>query len=308
MDFKYSDPTIVKQHDEPIDIDVPEHPDARWGAPDPTHDPRLLAAFRPRPTDVLIATAPKAGTTWLQQILHQLRSGGDEDFTCIDTVVPWLELPRPKTDRRTLLAHYEALPDPRVFKTHCTYEQTPGGASVARIVLSSRDPRDCCLSFYHHILGMTETARDRVGIKAPASFAEHVEQWLAAGAWYRNIRSWWPYHNHPNVLWLRYADMKSDPGAAIERIRAFLGWPLDEALRARVLEYCSFAWMKAHNEKFTPNDGTEQPLFKSGAFIRKGEVGDHRTLMTAAQGARILARARDELPEDALRFLELADE
>lgn len=285
-----------------------DNPDARWGEPDPTHDPRILAAFRPRPTDVLIVTAPKAGTTWMQQILHQLRSGGDADFTCIDAVVPWLELPRRNIDPRTLLARYEALPDPRVFKTHCTYEQTPGGVGTARIVLSSRDPRDCCLSFYHHILGMTDAARASVGLQVPASFEEHVERWIDAGAWYRNILSWWPHHKHPHVLWLRYEDMKADPDAAIERIRAFLGWPLNEAARARVREYCSFAWMKAHDAQFSHHADADQALFKPGAFIRKGAVGDHRTLMTPAQGERILARAREVLPEDALRFLGLADQ
>jgi len=298
---------MTTQRDSVTETDIPENVDARWGAPDSTHDPCILAAFRPRPTDVLIVTAPKAGTTWMQQILHQLRSGGDETFTCIDAVAPWLELPRPATDRRTLLARYEALPDPRVFKTHCTYEQTPGGVSVARIVLSSRDPRDCCLSFYHHILGMTDAARDRVGLKAPASFSEHVEQWIAAGAWYRNILSWWPHHKHPHVLWLRYEDMKADPGAAIERIRAFLGWPLSESARARVLEYSSFDWMKAHDAKFSLHADTDQALFKPGTFIRKGTVGDYRSLMTAAQGERILARAHKVLPVDALRFLGLAD-
>jgi Sulfotransferase domain len=282
-------------------------PAPHWGVPDPTHDPYILAAFQPRPTDILIVTAPKAGTTWMQQILHQLRSGGDSNFIAIDAVVPWLEFPRPDADRRTLLAQYEALPDPRAFKTHCTYEQAPGGVSIARIVLSSRDPRDCCLSFYHHLLGMTDAARASFGIEPPASFEEHVDQWLAAGAWYRNVRSWWPYHNHPNLLWLCYEDMKADLGAGIERIRAFLGWPLPEAARARVLEHCSFAWMKAHDRKFTHHANTDQAVFKPGAFIRKGEVGDHRTLMTAVQGERILARAREELPAEALCFLGLAD-
>lgn len=279
--------------------------DPRWGNPDPTHDPAILAAFEPRPTDVLIVTAPKAGTTWMQQIIHQLRSGGDGDFATIDSVVPWLEFPRRNLELHKLLEQYAAIPDPRAFKTHCTFEQTPGGVSVARIVLSSRDPRDCCISFYHHLLGMTDAARADFGIELPASFEEHVERWLAAGAWYRNVQSWWPYHEHPNLLWLRYEDMKADLGAAIERVRHFLGWPLDEASRPRVLEYCSFAWMKANDHKFAHHADTDQAIFKPGAFIRKGEVGDYRTLMTAAQGERILAKARDVLPVDALRFLGL---
>jgi hypothetical protein len=30
---------------------------------------------------LFIDTFPKCGTTWLSQILHQLRQGGDEDIT-----------------------------------------------------------------------------------------------------------------------------------------------------------------------------------------------------------------------------------
>ena len=31
--------------------------------------------FSPRDTDLFIVTTPKAGTTWLQQMVHQLRTG-----------------------------------------------------------------------------------------------------------------------------------------------------------------------------------------------------------------------------------------
>ena len=48
--------------------------------------------FKPRSDDVLVATAPKCGTTWMQQILHQLRSGGDMSFEDICDVVPYIEL------------------------------------------------------------------------------------------------------------------------------------------------------------------------------------------------------------------------
>src|ERR671924_338535 len=31
--------------------------------------------FKPRPDDIFIVATPKAGTTWVQQICHQLRTG-----------------------------------------------------------------------------------------------------------------------------------------------------------------------------------------------------------------------------------------
>ena len=45
-------------------------------------------SFIPRPTDIIIDTYAKAGTTWMQQIVHGLRSGGDMNFAEITEVVP----------------------------------------------------------------------------------------------------------------------------------------------------------------------------------------------------------------------------
>ena len=49
-------------------------------------------SFKPRSDDVFVVTPTKCGTTWMQQILHQLRSGGDMSFDEIDDVVPYIEL------------------------------------------------------------------------------------------------------------------------------------------------------------------------------------------------------------------------
>lgn len=276
----------------------------RWGKPDATHDPYALAHFQPRPSDILITTAPKAGTTWMQQILHQLRSGGDDSFSSIYDVVPWLELPHAGKSWSEVLTEYEALPDPRIFKTHCTYPQTPG-SDVVRIILTSRDPRDCCLSFYHHKMNMTDAAREKFGIQAPASFDAFLDEWLAFGSWYRNVRSWWPHRHDANVLWLRYEDIRHDLNAGLERILSFLGWHIDEQQRARILQLCSFEWMKQHAERFSNHGGDNTPTFKPGAFIRKGQVGEGKIHLSAAQEQRILDQARASLSPDCLAFFDI---
>jgi hypothetical protein len=278
--------------------------DPRWGVSHPMHDPYVLANFQPRPTDVLITTPPKAGTTWMQQILHQLRTAGDNSFSSIDDVVPWLEIKRKDKSWQQVLQYYETLAEPRIFKTHCTAEQTPG-IGTASIILSSRDPRDCCVSFYHHIMNMTDEALLKAEMLRPESFEQYVEQWLEYASWYRNVKSWWPFYGQPKVLWLRYQDMKSNLSITVESIANFLQWELAEEQKNIVLDYSSFEWMQAHDEKFSSQGNNGKPVFKPGKFVREGKVGGYSDIMTADQEQRILNKAHELLEPDCLYFLEL---
>lgn len=275
--------------------------DKKWGKPDPTHDPYALAHFQARPTDVLITTTAKAGTTWMQQILHQLRSGGDDQFHSIDEVVPWLEFPREGKHWSAVLSEYESLANPRIFKTHCTYEQTPG-LDTARFILTSRDPRDCCISFYHHKMDMTDKAKVRLGITQPESFDAFLDEWLKYESWYRNISSWWPHRNDSNVLWLRYEDLKQDFNAGLDKILTFLNWEITREQRRNVLRLCSFEWMKENIARFAQHDSAGEPMFKPGGFIRKGQSGDGKASLTPEQELRIFDKARERLTPDCLAF------
>jgi hypothetical protein len=218
--------------------------------------------------------------------------------------VPWLEITRSGKSWQQILKYYETLSEPRIFKTHCTAEQTPG-IGTANIILSSRDPRDCCVSFYHHMMNMTDEARAEAEMTPPESFEQHVEQWLEFAAWYRNVKSWWPHYGQPKILWLRYQDMKNDFTSSLDNIIAFLQWDISETDREKVIEYSSFDWMKAHDEKFSSQGSAGKPVFKPGKFVRKGKVGGYRDLMTVAQEKRIMQKAGEMLTPECLRFLEL---
>lgn len=287
---------------EPQDIAIED----KWGKPSPFHEPQLLAGFQPRSSDVLITTPPKAGTTWMQQILHQIRSKGDDSFRSIYDVVPWLELRRQDISIAEQLAQYEAMESPRIFKTHCTYSQTPG-VDTAKIILTSRDPRDCCISFYHHMQGLTDEVKKERGMNSATDFDTFFENWMSFAAWYRNVQSWWPHRHQANILWLRYEDMKLVFSKAIDQICDFLEWSLTPYEKERVMGYASFEWMKENTHRFTTLAGYEKPHFKPGQFIRKGVVGDYKMQLSAEQEARILAKAKELLEADCLRFLGLAD-
>src|SRR6476620_10468462 len=103
-------------------------------------------AFVPRPTDVVIAPFAKCGTTWLQQMVHSLRTGGDLDFDDVSRVVPWIET----AQDLGLDLDAEQRGEPRAFKSHLSYDQVPADA---RYIVSIRDPRDALVSAYRFFEG-----------------------------------------------------------------------------------------------------------------------------------------------------------
>nr|HMN27519.1 sulfotransferase domain-containing protein [Caldilineaceae bacterium] len=80
-------------------------------------------AFQPRPTDVIITPYAKSGTTWLQQIVHGLRTRGDMDFDDISRVVPWIET----AYDLGIDLNAEQRGQPRAFKSHFNWYEVPKG-------------------------------------------------------------------------------------------------------------------------------------------------------------------------------------
>jgi hypothetical protein len=75
---------------------------------------------------------------------------------------------------------------------------------------------------------------------------------------------------------LHYADMTSDPEGSVRRIGDFLGFDVPEDRWATILEYTSFSWMKANEDKFELRSVSDPPILDPGAMIRKGQVGASR--------------------------------
>ena len=103
-------------------------------------------AFVPRPSDVFIATYAKAGTTWMQQIVHGLRTKGSMDFGEITEVVPWIEL----AFDLDIDPEAEQVADPRAFKTHLNWDDVPKGG---RHIVIFRDPEAVAVSLFRFMHG-----------------------------------------------------------------------------------------------------------------------------------------------------------
>jgi|TARA_Y100000310_G_scaffold342789_1_gene447447 hypothetical protein len=98
-------------------------------------------SHRLRPSDVVISPYAKCGTTWIQQIVHTLRTRGDEDYDDISRVVPWIET---SSDLGIDLSA-EQKAHPRAFKSHLPWGMVPKGG---KYITSIRDPRDAFVSIW----------------------------------------------------------------------------------------------------------------------------------------------------------------
>lgn len=198
-------------------------------------------AYRPDPTDIFISPYAKCGTTWMQQIVHGLRTGGDMEFNEITDVVPWLEL----AHDLGLDIHAPQKARPHAFKSHLTWHDIPKGG---RYIVVLRDPVDAMLSLYRFLDGW----HFETGSVSLDDFAEYFLSRSDEDNYWVHAASWWGQRRNENVLLLTYEDMKQDLSATVARVAAFMGG-YDSARVALATRQASFGFMKAHAGQFDDN-------------------------------------------------------
>ena len=233
-----------------------------------------------RDSDIIIVTYPKSGTTWMQQIVYQMVSGGNESFDEISAVVPWIER------AHFLKQDLEAMPAPRVLKTHFSYKEIPKGPG--KYIFVMRDGKDVAVSFYQFLIA--------IGNRQDVSFQEFfVDQFLTGatvgGNWFTYIKDWWKHRKDSNVLTITYEDMKErpHPEVDIDRISEFCGFNLSPDLRRLVVEHSSFDYMKKHEKQFD-----DHFLFKA---IEASGIGNKRHVASKVREGKVGRAAQFFTPE-----------
>lgn len=261
--------------------------DAAPGGPPPWIDESMQQRMAWRDGDVVIAVPPKSGTTWTMNIVHQLRSGGDADFADVYAEVPWIEfVPNPTVDRDAIVAALDAMPaEPfRAFKSHAVPPtlpyHAPGSGTDVRYIVVARNPDEAVASFYPFINAHADGFFAAWGVPRAAVVGESFDAYFAGigshgiAPWiFGFVAGWWALRDQPNVLLLHYADMKRDHEGSVRRIADFLGIDLPADQWAAAVEYTSFGWMKAHEDKFEARTVSNPTLLDPGAMIRKGRSG-----------------------------------
>lgn len=239
--------------------------------------------FEPRSSDVIISPFAKCGTTWLQQIVHSLRTGGDMDFKDIYEVVPFIDV---ALDMGIDLDGPQKA-EPRAFKSHFGWEEVPKGC---RYIVSFRDPQDSSVSFYYF---MTGWLIEPGAIPLDDFVAYGALDGERGGGYWAHMASWLRQRENPDVLLLTFEDMKDDLRSAVERIASFIGVD-DKASIDTAVDHSSFEFMSSHSEPFSEPWQRRNmarllgiPDESDATKVRRGTVGDNRAELSTATRARL---------------------
>lgn len=249
------------------------------------------------PDDIFIVTYPRSGTTWLQMIVYQLTTDGAINFAHIDEVSPYLEvalIPR----RRNITD----LPGtPRVVKSHLPYHEIPKGPG--RYIYGVRSGLDVAVSYHHH---SRKYVQGMAGLSLSEFFSRFMAGQVLYGSWFDHVTRWLRNKDRLNLLVVTYEELSADLEATVRRIADFCGITIDPAAMPRILERCSFAFMREHNARFVGEQWPRNPDAPETPFIRRGQVGGWREELDAQAASdfqETCDRRLRHLGEDMVRVL-----
>ncbi|XP_043937784.1 sulfotransferase 2B1-like [Protopterus annectens] len=239
---------------------------------------RFAEDFHFEDTDIVIATYPKSGTTWMQEIVTLISSNGDP-FPA-QTIpnwarAPWLE----QFYSKDVLKDRQGI---RILTTHLPYDILASALkkSKARVIYIARNPKDVVVSFYHF-------HRMANFLPDPGTFDEFLEKFLLGtvhfGSWFEHIKGWLSHKEEFNFLYITYEEMQQDLRQSVEHVCKFLDVPLRPEAVDSVLKYCSFSAMSKNamvNYTLIP---TEIMDHQKGKFMRKGKTGDWKEYFSDKQ-------------------------
>lgn len=249
-------------------------------------------AYVPQPEDVFVATQMRCGTTWMQQVVHQVVTHGRGDFdpagsrSHIYTISPWIDATHGVSMEEAPLV---GEPPTRIIKTHLPAELCPY-STVAKYIYVARHPVSCFASIVDFNRTMIGPLLPPVAALADWYCSDRM-YWLP---WVRHVDGYWRWaQRHDNVLFVHYEEMTRDFGAVLDRICLFLGHQLTADERARVIERTSFAYMKANEEAFEMSPPSMYSV-AAGQFLAKGSERRHDDV-TPDVKQRVLEYCRREL-------------
>lgn len=253
--------------------------------------------FEVQDDDIFAVTYPKSGTTWMQEILPLILSGGD--LTRVQTIPNWDRVPWLEETRAALVM--DKLTAPRLMVSHMPYGLMPQSffKSKAKVIYVARNPKDILVSsFYFHQMATF--------LEDPGTFEEFMEKFLTGqvlfGKWTEHFKSWRKADLGDRMLFVTYEEMVGDLKGVIQRFSDFLGKMTSKDTVERIASHCTFNTMKTNamsNYSLVPQEVLDS---KKSSFLRKGISGDWKNHFSPELEKQFMAAIREDLKGSGVHF------
>nr|GLL35443.1 flavonol sulfotransferase-like [Ipomoea trifida] len=234
----------------------------------------LQQHFKPHPNDVLLASFPKSGTTWLKALLFSIVNR--ETYKHDDMMHPLLN----------------SNPHDLVPCSSCW------------IVYVFRDPKDVLVSYWHFLDKLRPKGSSSISLQE--AFNQFSRGASPFGPYWDHVTGYYKASiQFPNkVFFVRYEDLKTETVFHVKRLAEFVGWSFseeeeNEGVVQKITDLCSFD--KLSNLEVNKNGSSLVGKLSAGrtvsltnkAFFRKGEIGDSKNHLSEEM-REILDQIRDD--------------
>lgn len=100
------------------------------------------------------------------------------------------------------------------------------------------------------------------------------------GSFWKHVLGFWEHRDAPNILFLRYEDMKANLSSVIKKVAQFLEKELTEEQVEILEKHLSFESMKKNDsvngEEIVGQLRNNNLVNEDGSFIRAGKVGKYK--------------------------------
>ena len=266
----------------------------------------VSSVFKPKDTDIFVASNPKSGTHWLSYIVYMIKKKEKLTDAFFGRVAFCLEIPQvdqlePGANPGPLKIEeaakwivtkerVAALPDPRFIFTHCPFEYLPINPATKYIYIY-RNPKDIVVSLYHHYT--VDKFDTFIG-----TFDEFFQLYMDKNCfnYCEQLKEYINHKDDPNLFILTFEELRSQFKLKVNEIANFLDVDLTEEHSELIMKETSFEIMR-ENPFINGNHAVKEGAY----FFPKGQVGTWKAKLSEEQSKKMDEFLLAKLGEDFIK-------
>ncbi|KAJ1375221.1 Sulfotransferase domain [Sesbania bispinosa] len=268
--------------------------------------------FQAKDTDVIVATLPKSGTTWLKALTFAIVNR--QCFSSLENhplltfnshqLVPFFEFSI-YGDFHDQIPHLSNMSERRLFGTHIPFSSLAKSIkeSNCKIIYICRNPFDNFVSGWMFVNKVKQESLPTLTLED--AFERYCKGITSFGPFWNHMLSYWKESiaRPDKVLFLKYEDLKEDVNCQVKRVAEFLGCPFTReeecsGVVENIIKLCSFEKMK---ELEVNTSRTLSRSVENKHFFRKAEIGDWENYLSPSM-VEILSKITEEKLRGCISF------